>query len=128
MQHQRLKSEVGKSPSQSSFYQKLCLHSKNKAYILSFTVNQYSKISRGCSLDRYDDGLQKATNGFADHARGMKKFWSGHRETRRNSQALSPGKGRRFKSGQPHQKPCSTTINAVFCVSVKLNKLNEAEA
>jgi hypothetical protein len=33
----------------------------------------------------------------------MTKFWSGHRETRRSSQALFPGKGRRFKSGQPHQ-------------------------
>jgi hypothetical protein len=33
----------------------------------------------------------------------MKKFWSGHRETRRSSQALFPGKGRRFKSDRPHQ-------------------------
>jgi hypothetical protein len=32
----------------------------------------------------------------------MTKFWSGLRETRRNGQALFPGKGRRFKSGQPH--------------------------
>jgi hypothetical protein len=34
----------------------------------------------------------------------MTKFWSGLRETRRNGQALFPGKGRRFKSGQPHHK------------------------
>jgi hypothetical protein len=34
----------------------------------------------------------------------MTKFWSGLRETRRSSQALFPGKGRRFKSGQPHHK------------------------
>jgi hypothetical protein len=32
----------------------------------------------------------------------MTKFWSGLRETRRDRQALFPGKGRRFKSGQPH--------------------------
>ena len=32
---------------------------------------------RGRSLGRNDDGLQKVTNGFADHRFGMKKFWSG---------------------------------------------------
>ena len=31
----------------------------------------------GCSLGRYDDGLQKVANGFADQRFGMKKFWSG---------------------------------------------------
>jgi len=33
-------------------------------------------------LERHDDGLQKANNGFADHQNGMKKFWS-YEETRR---------------------------------------------
>ena len=32
---------------------------------------------RGRSLGRYDDGLQKVANGFADQQLGMKKFWSG---------------------------------------------------
>jgi hypothetical protein len=36
----------------------------------------------------------------------MTKFWSGLRETRRDRQALFPGKGRRFKSGQPHHQFC----------------------
>ena len=34
-----------------------------------------SSKARGCSLGRYDDGLQKVANGFADQ-NGMKKFWS----------------------------------------------------
>ena len=34
-------------------------------------------MKRGRSLGRYDDGLQKVANGFADRVSGMKKFWSG---------------------------------------------------
>jgi hypothetical protein len=37
----------------------------------------------------------------------MTKFWSGLRETRRDRHALFPGKGRRFKSGQPHHNSCA---------------------
>jgi hypothetical protein len=50
-------------------------------------------------------GSRKQATGLLTSLRGMKKFWSGLRETRRSNQALFPGKGRRFKSGQPHQ-PC----------------------
>ena len=49
-------------------------------------------------------GSRKQATGLLTSLRGMKKFWSGLRETRRSSQALFPGKGRRFKSGQPHQQ------------------------
>ncbi len=46
----------------------------------------------GRSLDRYDDGLQKAsTHGFADSARRMTNLWSGHRETRKQSLRAAVG-------------------------------------
>jgi hypothetical protein len=55
-------------------------------------------------------GSRKQATGLLTRS-GMTKFWSGLRETRRNGQALFPGKGRRFKSGQPHhKKPILTTI------------------
>jgi len=52
--------------------------------------------------DRFGARVRKQKDRFADHARGITKFWSGLRETLRNGEALIPGKGRRFKSSQLH--------------------------
>ena len=85
----------------------------------------------GRSIIRYYDGLQKHRTGMLT-LRGMTKFWSGLRETRRSSQALFPGKGRRFKSGQPHHKlhisfkPCIAALwefRLVVWLGVVENKL-----
>jgi hypothetical protein len=51
----------------------------------------------------------------------MTKFWSGLRETRRDRQALFPGKGRRFKSGQPHH-PIGTVESYSFFINAKFQK------
>jgi hypothetical protein len=59
---------------------------KNDEIFLWMLLN-YSRLCLdrwGRSLDRYDDGLQRAnTHGFADSARRMTNLRSGHEETRK---------------------------------------------
>jgi hypothetical protein len=55
-------------------------------------------------------GSRKQATGLLTSLRGMTKFWSGLRETRRDRQVLFPGKGRRFKSGQPHHQPINPSV------------------
>jgi hypothetical protein len=62
----------------------------------------------GRSLGRYDDGLQKVANGFADLKRDEEVLELSEKPVGAAPKALFPGKGRRFKSGRPHQLPFST--------------------
>jgi hypothetical protein len=72
-------------------------------YLMKETAKQEKIL---CPKAGMTTGSRKQATGLLTSLRGMKKFWSGLRETRRSSQALFPGKGRRFKSGQPHQPCC----------------------
>ena len=66
-------------------------------------MTSHSRYNGGRSLGRYDDGLQNVANGFTDLIRDEEVLERLEKPVGSAPKALHPGKGRRFKSGRPHQ-------------------------